>query len=78
MQHTADIPYEQLIEIIKHLPPKQLAQIKSDLDNSILTLNAENEKTDFQEFLPKGPVMSDIQYAAFKEQRKAFNQWRTR
>ena len=78
MQHTADIPYEQLIEIIKHLPAKQLAKIKSDLDNTIFILNADNEKTDFQEFLLKGPVMSDIQHAAFKENRKAFNEWRIR
>ena len=78
MQLTVNIQYEQLIEIIRHLPANQLAKIKSDLDNSISILNAENEKTDFQEFLLKGPVMSDVQYAAFKENRKAFNQWRSK
>jgi hypothetical protein len=78
MQLTVNIQYEQLIEIIKHLPANQLAKIKSDLDNTISILNAENEKTDFQEFLLKGPVMSDVQYTAFKENRKAFNEWRSR
>jgi len=76
MQLTVDIPYEQLISIIRHLPANQLAKIKSDLKHSVAVNNAETEKTNFQEFLLKGPVMSDDQYSAFKKNRKAFNQWR--
>jgi len=73
MQLTVDIPYEQLIDIIRHLPPKQLAKIKADLRLSVHVNEAETKKTDFQEFLLRGPVMSDEQYAAFKENRKALN-----
>jgi len=78
MQLTLDIPYEQLISIIRHLPANQLAKLKSDLEHTVVVNNAETEKTNFQEFLLKGPVMSDDQYSAFKENRKAFNQWRTK
>jgi len=76
MQLTVDIPYEQLIDIIRHLPANQLAKIKSDLENTVAVDKAETGKTDLQEFILKGPVMSDVQYSAFKENRKAFNQWR--
>jgi len=77
-QLTVDIPYEQLINIIRHLPANQRAKLKSDLENSVTVFNAGTEKINFQEFLLKGPVMSDVQYSAFKENRKAFNQWRTK
>ena len=73
MQLTVDIPYEQLIDIIRHLPPNQQAKIKADLELSADVNCADTKKTDFQEFLLKGPVMSDEQYSAFKENRKAFN-----
>ena len=78
MQLTVDIPYEQLIDIIRHFPANQLAKIKSDLENTVAVNKAETGKIDFQEFLLKGPVMSDVQYSAFKENRKAFNQWRSK
>ena len=78
MQLTVDIPYEQLINIIRHLPANQLANIKSDLEHVVAINDAETEKTNFREFLLKGPIMSDVQYSAFKENRKAFNQWRTK
>ena len=78
MQLTVDIKYEQLINIIRHLPPNQLEKIKSDLENIVAVDKSETGKTDFQKFLLKGPVMTDVQYSAFKENRKAFNQWRSR
>ena len=78
MQLTVDIQYEQLIDIIRHLPANQLAKIKSDLENTVTVNKDETGKTDFQEFLLKGPVMSDVQYSAFKENRKKFNQWRSK
>lgn len=78
MQLTVDIPYEQLINIIRHLPANQLAKIKTDLENIVAVDKDESGKIDFQEFLLKGPVMTDVQYSAFKENRKSFNQWRSK
>jgi len=78
MQLTVDIKYEQLIDIIRNLPANQLAKIKSDLENTVAVNKSGTGKTDFQKFLLKGPVMSHDQYSAFKENRKAFNQWRSR
>ena len=70
MQLTVDIPYEQLINIIRHLPANQLAKIKADLAHTVAVNNVGAEKINFQEFLLKGPVMSDDQYSAFKENRR--------
>ncbi len=73
MQLTVDIPYEQLIDIIRHLPPKQLGRIRADFELLLPVKDVETKKTEFQEFLLRGPVMSDEQYSAFKENRKALN-----
>jgi hypothetical protein len=78
MQLTVDIPYEKLIELIRHLPANQLAKIKADLENTVAINKDETEKKALQEFILKGPVMSDVQYAAFKKNRKVFNQWRSK
>lgn len=78
MQLTVNIQYEQLIDIIRHLPANQIAKIKADLENSVVISKSEFEKTDFQKFLLQGPVMSDSQYDAYKDNRKALNQWRTK
>jgi hypothetical protein len=78
MQLTVDIPYEQLIDIIRHLPASQIEKLKSDLENTVAIDKVENGKTDFQNFILKGPVMTDEQYSTFKENRKAFNQWRSK
>ena len=78
MQLTVEIPYEQLIAIIRHLPSNQRAKIKADLELSVPVNDVDIKKTEFQEFLLRGPVMSDEQYSAFKENRKAFNKWRSK
>lgn len=77
MQLTVNIKYEQLIDLIKHLPVNQLARIKSDLDLTLAKSKVDIDKSDFQEFLLNGPIMTDDQYSAFKKNRKAFNQWRS-
>jgi hypothetical protein len=76
MQNKVELSYEQLINMIRHLPANQLAKIKSEIENIVAVEPIETRKTDFQVFISKGPVMSDAQYAAFKENRKSLNQWR--
>lgn len=78
MQVIVDIQYEQLIDIIRNLPANQLEKIKSDLKNTVAVNKDETGKIDFQKFILKGPVMTDVQSEAFKENRKAFNQWRSK
>lgn len=76
MQLTVDVNIEQLIQLIKNLPEKQKAKIKSELfETSSQGVN--QEKVDFQKLLLSGPSMSDSQYSEYLENRKRMNQWRT-
>ena len=69
MELKLHIGYQQLLELIKQLPASQLKKLKADID-----LIVPDEEPDtagrrkFQEFLLKGPVMTDEQV---KELRSA-------
>jgi len=76
MQLTVDLNIEQLIQILKNLPADQKRRIKAELLDTETRKN-QIEKSEFQNFLLKGPIMSDSQYQQFKENRKRMNQWRT-
>jgi hypothetical protein len=75
MNLTLEVNIEQLIERLKLLPASQLAGIMAELEKSIEVKTGKGN-TDFQDFLLKGPVMSDDQYDVFIENRKNMNQWR--
>lgn len=76
MQVTVDIGFEQLLDTIKKLPAAKIKQLKSALDDGFIEAKAEEEKSDFQNYLLNGPVMNAQQYAEFKENRKHFDTWR--
>lgn len=76
MQLTVDFNIDQLIQVIKKLPAHQKDRIKAEL-NDAKTEKIQIEKSDFQKFLLRGPVMSDAENNHFKENRKKMNQWRT-
>jgi hypothetical protein len=78
MELKVDIMYEQLLKLIKQLPAGKIAQLKSELNDTYIKKKAKTEISDFQEFLLKGPVMSDNQYSQFLENRKRFNEWRVK
>ena len=75
MNLTLEVNIEELIERLKLLPASQIAGIMAELEKSIEEKTRKGN-TDFQDFLLKGPVMSDDQYDAFTENRKNMNQWR--
>jgi hypothetical protein len=75
MQLTVDLNIDQLIQVLKKLPIEQKKRIKAEL-NDLETKKNLIEKSEFQKFLLKGPVMTDTEYKQFKENRKKMNQWR--
>lgn len=75
MNLTLEVNIEQLIERLKLLPASQIAGIMAELEKSMEAKTGKGNE-DFQEFLLKGPVMSDDQYDVFIENRKNINQWR--
>ena len=78
MQVSVNIDFEQLVNIIKALPDKQKAKIKKELDDKTTTHKSSVAKNEFQDFLLKGPVMTDEEFDAFKNNRKKMNQWRNK
>lgn len=75
MQLTVDLNIDQLIQVLKKLPNEQKIRIKAELNN-LETKKNPIEKSEFQKFLLKGPIMTDEEYRHFKENRKKMNQWR--
>ncbi|MGM9475354.1 hypothetical protein ACS5PU_02945 [Pedobacter sp. GSP4] len=73
---TIDIGYEQLLAAIKKLPAAKIKQLKSVLNEEFIEQKASNDLSDFQDFLLKGPTMSEEQYKQYQTNRKSFNSWR--
>lgn len=78
MELKIDIGYEQLLKLVKQLPAAKIVQLKSELSESLIENKSKSDNTEFQNFLLQGPVMTDNQYKQFLENRKWFNQWRTK
>ncbi|MGN7988472.1 hypothetical protein ACTJKC_14085 [Pedobacter sp. 22226] len=76
MEITIDIGYEQLLAAIKKLPAAKIKQLKSVLNEEFIEQKASKDLSDFQDFLLKGPVMSEEQYKEHQAHRKNFNSWR--
>ena len=76
MELTVNLGFDQIIGLIRQLPPNQIAKLKAELDDSGLTVTSVSEIKEFQQFLLCGPVMSDEQFNDYKQHRKQFNVWR--
>ena len=77
MELTLNLEYTQIINLIRQLPENQIEKIKKDLTKDFISARTKSETSDFQKFILAGPVMSDMQYQDFKQQRQEFNLWRT-
>jgi len=72
MELTLNLGYAQIRELVRQLPANQIAKIKKELPENYIQTKAKSEISDFQKFILTGPVMSDEQYANFKQQRQQF------
>ena len=73
MQVQGDIGFEQLVSIVKKLPSRQWAKLKSEIERSGKNV-AKNQ--DLEAFLLQAPTFSQKQIDTIAETRKAINQWR--
>ncbi len=78
MEVKLQIEYQDLLSIIKQLPASQIAQLKSDLTDSLIKEKAKADKVQLRQFLLNGPVMTDEEYENYQQARKWMNQWPTR
>ncbi len=73
MEVKLDIPFEQLLRVIRQLSPAQRKKIKAELDSALASKAAGRS---LQELLLDGPVFSKDQLDRMAETRKALDQWR--
>jgi hypothetical protein len=73
MQVQLDIGFEQLVSIVKKLPARQWAKLKSEIERSEKHIPKNQE---LETFLLQAPTFSQKQLDTIAETRKALNQWR--
>jgi hypothetical protein len=76
MEVTVQIPFEQLVKIVKELAPGQKAKLKKELTET--EEPAASKKRLLTELLLSGPVFTEKQIQTIKETRKSINEWRTK
>ncbi len=75
MEMKVQVPFRQLLTIVKTLTPAQKAKLRAELEDK----QVENkQKDDFFETLLNGPVATKKQLDIISANRKSINQWRTK
>ncbi len=76
MEIKVQVPFQQLLTIVKTLTPAQKARLRKELDEEMPA--SDPKEDDFINFLLKGPVYSDNDLAIIEENRKSIAAWRTK
>ena len=74
MDMKVEIPFEQLLTVVKSLTPAQKAQLKDELNEQT---SHTDDKTAFIEMLLNGPVYTADEIQVIEENRKSIAEWRT-
>jgi hypothetical protein len=74
MEMKVNIPFNQLLQLIRQLSPSQKQKLHKELQADLNN----DQQNDFKEFLLKGPVFSEQQIKEIQETRKSINKWRTK
>lgn len=75
MEIKVQVPFQQLLTLIKTLTPAQKARLRQELEEK---KPAKKDKDEFIEFLLNGPVYSDKEIQVIEENRKSIAAWRTK
>lgn len=73
MEIKVQIPFEELVSIVRQLSPTQKAKLQKELDQE----TQPTERSRLTDLLLNGPVFTDEQIETIEETRKSINQWRT-
>ena len=74
MQVQVEIPFDQLLKIVKSLPSGQLQQLKAEIENK----TKGRKSLDLEAMLLDGPTATKKQLDVIAKNRKEINQWRTK
>jgi hypothetical protein len=74
MDVTINIEVNQIIGMIRQLPPEDRSKILNELERD-QTKNALDKKSALTELLLSGPVMTEIEEENFKNIKRGFDTW---
>ncbi len=74
MELKLDIPFQQLLDLVKNLPVREKGILKEELDKNS---KPEIDREEFRKLLLQAPTFSNKQLKAIKQARKQINKWRT-
>lgn len=75
MDIKLQVPFQQLLTLVKSLTPGQKARLRQELAEK---KPPTKDKDDFIEYLLNGPVYSDKEIHLIEENRKSIAAWRTK
>jgi len=75
MEMKVQVPFQQLLTLVKRLTPKQKARLRQELSEE---KPLQKHKDEFIEYLLNGPVYSDQEIKVVEENRKSIAAWRTK
>lgn len=75
MEMKVQVPFQQLLTIVKTLTPSQKAKLREELNEEKAEIKNQD---DFIKFLLSGPVYSDKDIQIIEENRKSIAKWRTK
>lgn len=75
MEIKVEIPFEQLLTVVKTLSPAQKTQLKNELNEQMSTIE---DKAAFINMLLKGPIYTEEEIQVIEKNRKSIVNWRTK
>lgn len=75
MAVKAEIPFQQILTVVKTLTPAQKKRLRKEL---AVKDEKPKKSSSFTELLLKGPVFSKKQIETMEENRKSIAAWRTK
>ncbi len=75
MEIKVQVPFQQLLTLVKSLTPGQKARLRQELAEK---QPPTKDSDDFIEYLLNGPVYSEEEIDVIKKNRKSITAWRTK
>lgn len=75
MEMKVQVPFQELLTIVKTLTPTQKAKLRAELDEVHVVTKKQDE---FIEFLLSGPIYSEEELDVIVENTKSIAAWRTK
>ena len=73
MEMKVQVPFQQLLTIVKTLTPSQKAKLRAELNDQE---SGEKLEEDFIDYLLNGPVYTNKEIDIIEENRKSITAWR--